>query len=36
MTKLVLQPSLRAVGKKPSEWQTFEKLENKRQHLYGC
>ena len=31
MSKLVMQPSFRAVGQKAAEWQTFEKQENKRQ-----
>ena len=31
MSKLVMQPSFRAVGQKAVEWQTFENPENKRQ-----
>ena len=31
MSKLVTQLSFRAVGQTHAEWQTFEKLENKRQ-----
>ena len=34
MSKLVTQPSFRAVGQKAAEWQTFETPENKRQ-IYG-
>ena len=35
MSKLVMQPSFRAVGQTHRvEWQTFEKPENKRQ-MYG-
>ena len=34
MSKLVMQPSFRAVGQTHAEWQTFEKPENKRQ-MYG-
>ena len=34
MSKLVIQPRFRAVGQTHAEWQTFEKLENKRQ-MYG-
>ena len=34
MSKLVMQPSFRAVGQNPAEWETFEKPENKRQ-MYG-
>ena len=34
MSKLVMQPSFRAVGQTHMEWQTFEKPENKRQ-MYG-
>ena len=31
MSKLVIQPSFRAVGQTHAEWQTFEELENERQ-----
>ena len=31
MSKLVMQPNFRAVGQTHTEWQTFEKPENKRQ-----
>ena len=34
MSKLVMQPSFRAVGQTHAEWQTFEKPKNKRQ-MYG-
>ena len=34
MPKLVMQPSFRAVGQTHAEWQTFEKLENKRQNVW--
>ena len=34
VSKLVMQPSFRAVGQTHVEWQTFEKPENKRQ-TYG-
>ena len=34
MSKLVTQSSFGAVGQTHTEWQTFEKLENKRQ-MYG-
>ena len=34
MSKLVMQPSFRAMGLKHTKWQTFEKPENKRQ-MYG-
>ena len=34
MSNLVTQPSFRAVGQTHAEWQTFEKLKNKRQ-MYG-
>ena len=34
MSKLVMQPSFRAVGQTHAEWQTFEEPENKRQ-MYG-
>ena len=34
LSKLVRQPSFRAVGQTHAEWQTFEKPENKRQ-MYG-
>ena len=34
MSKLVIQPSFRAVGQTHTEWQTLEKPENKRQ-MYG-
>ena len=34
MSKLVIQPSLRAVGQKHAECQTFEKSEGKCQ-MYG-
>ena len=34
MSKLVMQPRFRAVDQTHAEWQTFEKLENKRQ-MYG-
>ena len=35
VSKLVTQPSFRAVGQTHAEWQTFEKPENKRQIMYG-
>ena len=35
MSKLVMQPSFRAVGQTHAEWQTFEKPENKRQMYCG-
>ena len=31
MSKLVIQPSFRAVGQEPAKWKTFEKTEDKRQ-----
>ena len=34
VSKLVTQPSFRAVGLTHAEWQTFEKPENKRE-MYG-
>ena len=34
MSKLVIQPSFRVVDQTHAEWQTFEKLKNKRQ-MYG-
>ena len=34
MSKLVIQPSFRAVGQTHVEWQTFGKFENKR-YIYG-
>ena len=34
MSKLVIQPSFRAVDQTHAQWQIFEKLENKRQ-MYG-
>ena len=34
MSKLVMQPSFRAVGQTHAEWSTFEKPENKRR-MYG-
>ena len=34
MSKLAMQPSFRAVGQTHAEWQTFEKLEYKRE-MYG-
>ena len=34
MSKLVMQPSFTALGQTHAEWQTSEKLENKRQ-MYG-
>ena len=34
MSKLVRQPSFRAVGQTHAKWQAFENLENKRQ-MYG-
>ena len=34
MSKLAMQPSFRAVGQTHAEWQTFEKLEYKRE-IYG-
>ena len=30
MSKLVIQPSFRAVGQTQAEWQIFEKTQNKR------
>ena len=34
MSKLVMQPSFRAVGQTHTKWKTFEKPKNKR-HMYG-
>ena len=31
MSKLVIQPSFKAVGQKAVEWKTFENPQNKRQ-----